>query len=54
MKQLTQTIIVKHFGSYQPGEFLPIWSGGELLNVDAFVAYKLKRAAKQLLPASLR
>ena len=49
MKQLTQTIIIKHFGTYQPGEFLPIWSGNELLNANDFVAYKLKRAGKQLL-----
>ena len=54
MKHITQTIIVKHFGTYKPGEFLPIWSGNKLLNTNAFVAYKLKGAAKHLLPAALR
>lgn len=48
MKQLTQTLIINH-GTYQPGEFLPIWSGNELLNADDYIKYLLKRKAKQLL-----
>ena len=28
--------------NYQPGEFLPIYEGGELANRRAFVAYKLR------------
>lgn len=31
---------------YRCGEFLPVYSGGEMLNRNAFIAYKAKRVAK--------
>jgi hypothetical protein len=42
MKQIKQTIDLV-FYSYTPNEFLPIFSGGELINKNEFVKYKLKK-----------
>ena len=42
MKQLTQTIENK-FYTFVPGEFLPIFEGGQLMNRNEFYKYKAKR-----------
>lgn len=39
--KLTQILKTKYY-TYQPGEFLPVWSGGELLNKREFHAYRIK------------
>jgi hypothetical protein len=31
------------FYTYKPGEFLPIWEGGQLRNRNQFIVYKLKQ-----------
>lgn len=41
MKHLTQTLKTKYY-TYQPGEFLPVYSGGEMLNKRQFHAYRIK------------
>jgi hypothetical protein len=41
MKRITNTIKNKYY-QYQPGEFLPVYSGGELLNKREFHAYRIK------------
>jgi len=40
MKNITQTIKSQYY-RYNPGEFLPVYSGGELLNKTDFHKYKL-------------
>lgn len=35
------TKIQDRFYTYTPGEFLPIWEQGKLVNRQAYVAYKL-------------
>jgi len=42
MQYIKQTFENK-FYTYKPGEFLPIWEGGELRNRNQFVIYKLKQ-----------
>lgn len=42
MKQIKQKIELIKYG-YTPNEFLPIFSGGKLLNKSEFVSYKLKK-----------
>ena len=46
MKYITQTLQNK-FYTYQPGEFLPVFMGGELYNRREFYKYKLKRVLKR-------
>lgn len=41
MKHLTQTLKDKYY-RYNPGEFLPVYSGNEMLNKRAFHAYRIK------------
>ena len=41
MKNIIQKVQTLKYG-YVPGEFLPIYSGGELENRKEFVAYKLR------------
>jgi len=41
MKHLTNIIKNKYY-RFQPGEFLPIYSGGELINKREFHAYRIK------------
>lgn len=41
LKHITNTIKSKYY-TFQPGEFLPVYSGGELLNKREFHLYKLK------------
>jgi len=41
MKHLTNIIKNKYY-RLQPGEFLPIYSGGELINKREFHAYRIK------------
>lgn len=40
MLNLTQTLKNKYF-TYQPGEFLPVYSGGVLLNKRQFHVYRI-------------
>lgn len=40
-KRITNIIKSKYY-TYQPGEFLPVYSGNELLNKRAFHAYRIK------------
>jgi hypothetical protein len=40
MKNITQTIKIKYY-TYQPGEFFPVYSGGELLNKREFHKYRI-------------
>lgn len=42
MKNIKQKIEIITNG-YNPREFMPIWSGGELINRSDFVKYKLKK-----------
>jgi hypothetical protein len=37
---LTQTLKSKYY-TYQPGEFLPVYSGGELVNRREFHRYRI-------------
>lgn len=46
MNYLKQTFQNK-FYTYQPGEFLPVFMGGELYNRREFYKYKLKRVLKR-------
>jgi len=41
MINLKQTFI-NHYYRFQPGEFLPVYSGGELINKREFHAYRIK------------
>jgi hypothetical protein len=41
MKYITQILKEKYY-TYQPGEFLPVYSGGELQNRKEFHAYRVK------------
>lgn len=41
MKRITNIIRNKYY-RYQPGEFLPIYSGGEMINKRDFHAYRIK------------
>jgi len=41
MKRITNTIKQTYY-RYQPGEFLPIYSGGEMLNKRDFHIYRIK------------
>lgn len=41
MKHITQIVKEKYY-TYQPGEFLPVYSGGELINKRQFHAYRIK------------
>jgi len=41
MKRITNIIKTKYY-TYQYGEFLPIYSGGELINKRQFHAYRIK------------
>lgn len=40
-KHITNTIKNKYY-RYQPGEFLPIYSGGEMVNKRDFHIYRIK------------
>lgn len=42
MKNIKQTIHLIT-NCYTPNEFLPVFSGGELINKNEFVKYKLKK-----------
>lgn len=37
-----QTAIKEKYYTYQPGEFLPVYSGGELINKKDFHLYRIK------------
>jgi hypothetical protein len=41
MLNLKQTI-KNHYYRYNPGEFLPVYSGGELINKRDFHTYRIK------------
>lgn len=41
-----KTIIQNNYYRYQPGEFLPIYSGGELVNKREFHKYRIKWIVK--------
>jgi hypothetical protein len=43
INRIKQTIKSKYY-TYIPGEFLPVYSGTELINKNAFHWYKTKRA----------
>ena len=47
LKHITNTIKQKYY-IYQRGEFLPVYSGGELINKKQFHIYKAKRALKHI------
>lgn len=40
MKNIQNKINIA-FNNYKPGEFLPVYEGGELINRKQFVKYKL-------------
>jgi len=46
MQHITQKLQDK-FYTYQPGEFLPIYEGGVLLNRREFMIYKLKSIVRK-------
>lgn len=41
MKTITQTLKDKYY-RFNPGEFLPVYSGGEMVNRRDFHAYRIK------------
>lgn len=41
MKHITQTLKDKYY-RYQPGEFLPVYDGGRMINRREFHAYRIK------------
>lgn len=40
--------------TYQPGEFLPVYSGGVLLNRKEFIAYKAGKISRRIAVATGR
>lgn len=40
--------ILNKYYTYVPGEFLPIYSGNDLINKKEFALYKAKRAGKRI------
>lgn len=42
MENITNSIKDKYY-RYQPGEFLPVYSGGELLNRKDFHKYRIRQ-----------
>jgi hypothetical protein len=46
-----KNLIINHFDTYNPNEFLPIFVDGQLDNKNEFVAYKIKSMAKKLVKA---
>jgi hypothetical protein len=41
-----KTLLLNTFYTYNPDEFLPVWSGTELINKNEYLYYKARKVVK--------